>query len=97
MSTMNTEQWALVLAPGITPASEEALEHFTGRRSEHYEIAITEVLTNWPVLGEDPAPAMLETPQETPEELAITNEEILERLMNLLPDPVTPPDEECPF
>jgi hypothetical protein len=52
---MHEGQWRFVLAPGITPASEEAIEWFTSAaRTEHYEFAATEILATWPVLDYEP-------------------------------------------
>ncbi len=48
-------QWKFVLAPGVTPASEEAVEWFTSAaRTEQYEMAATVIMEEWPVLTYEP-------------------------------------------
>ncbi len=52
---LHEDQWKFVLAPGVTPASEEAVEWFTSAaRTDQYEFAATAILTEWPVLSYEP-------------------------------------------
>ncbi len=49
---LTPDQWKLILAPGVTPPSDEAMEWFTsGARTEHYEMAATALFTEWPSDG----------------------------------------------
>ncbi len=78
---MTEDQWKQCLAPGVLPASEEAVEWFqSGARGDgRYEAWFSGILEDWPVCDEPSIPlgASWSSKTKSPEDLrvALLNEQ----------------------